>query len=240
MIFNDKYKHEIPYAMDYPFASDFYDKQDVRYILTELYKSSVKNKTGITPYNCKIFIPSINTGKRFYNVLLYFWDIRKLNSCEQFPKDSSINFAERDFTVLFKDALKQCSLKQLDDMKLNPNGVFVEDFRIRSLAYTISQAEHELKKLWTSRYPQIVLTTGWSSSMYLFFNTMNALNQFVENDIVVFAEYSHAVLKKYDKDGFCSIKTFTCILDLLENYNRIGGRNYFNSDAMDGLQTIYI
>lgn len=238
-IFNDKYEHEISYAKDYAFASDFYPKHDCRYPLTELYKFNVKEKTGVSPYNCKISIFNMDSG--FYNVYLYFWDIREVFTFEEYHEFRMHTLMRREenyFTLLFNDAMEQYPIKQLNNMRLNPNGVFVEDFRVRSLSYTADRAENDLKRLWASKYPQIVFTTRWDSALYLFFDTIYALNQFVENDSAEFKESSCDVLKKYDNDGFCNIKAHSFILDLLENYKNIGGRNYFNSDAMDGLKII--
>lgn len=238
-IFNDKYKHEIPYAKDYPFASDFYPKNDCRYPLTELYKSMVKERTGVAPHNCKISIPHM--GKGIYNVYLYFLDIRQVFTPEEYNKfqsDMLMPDKESFFTLLFKDAIKQYPIEQLNGLRINPNGVFVEDFRKRSLAYTISMAEAKLKKMWSSKYPQIVYTTRWENSLYLFFNAIDALNQFAENNSAGFKKISYNIIKKYDKDGLCSVEALDFILDLQANYESIGGRNYFNSDAMNGLKII--
>jgi len=238
-IFNDKYEQETAPAMDYPFASDFYPERDCRYPLTEQYKASVQDKIGIAPYNCKISIPRMGNG--IYNVYLYFRDIREVFTPEEHKKfweDSIIHNKESCFTRLFLDVTRQCPLPQLHGRALNPNGVFVEDFRARSLAYTAAEAEAELKQLWAAMCPQIVYTTIWDSSLYLFFHTIDALNRFAEYDAGELKERSCRVMKKYDKDGFCSMEAFSIMLDLLENYKSIGGHNYFNSDAMDGLQAI--
>ena len=237
--FNDKYEHQIPYAWDYLFASDFYPTKDCRYLLSELFKSKVKDKTGVAPYNCKFSIPNMSKG--MFNVYLYFWDIRDLFTLQEYHKfwvDTLMHHKENYFTRLFNDAIKQYPIKQLNGMKLNPNGVFVEDYRVRSLAYTADRAENELTKLWAEKYPQIVYTTRWDSALYLFFNTIDILNQFIENDSAEFKNSSYDVIKKYDKDGFYTIEILGFTLDLLENYKRIGGRNYFNSDAMNGLKSI--
>jgi hypothetical protein len=225
--------------MDYPFASDFYPEEDCRYPLTVLYKSKVKDKTGVSPYNCKISIPHLSRG--FYNVNLYFWDMREVFSVEEclsFRVEITMRHKYNYFTLLFNDAIEQCPIKQLNGLKLNPNGVFVEDFRGRSLAYTADNAENELKKLWASNYPQIAYSMRWDSTFYLFFKTMDTLNAFFENDSAKFKNISNDVMSKYDRDGFCSIEAIGFILDLLKNYESIGGYNYFHSDMCNGLKTI--
>jgi hypothetical protein len=238
VLFNDKCKHEVPYSLDYPFASEFYNKEDCRYQLTELYKSMVKEEIGVEPYNCKIYTPNIGEHNTIYNVILYFWDIEKVFTTKEYFENTFIQHKESRFTKIFYDALKQCPLNELDKLKLNPNGVFVEGYKERSLAYTASLAEKELNQLWTLLYPQIAYTTRWDSVYYLFFNTIEAIDRFVEESSVDFKKKSYDVMKKYDRDDLCTMENSSYILDLLGNYESIGGRNYFNSDAMDGLKSI--
>ena len=240
-IFNDKYEHEVPYSLDYPFASEFYSKGDCRYRLMELYKSMVKEEIGVEPYNCKIYIPYMGEHNEIYNVILYFWDIQEVITPEKYDKyfeDTFIKHKESRFTKIFYDALKQCPLNELGTMELNPNGVFVEGYKERSLAYTASLAEKELNQLWTSLYPQITFTTRWDSVYYLFFNTIEDIEKFVEENTDDFKKKTYNVMKKYDRDDLCTMENSSFILDLLGNYESIGGRNYFNSDAMDGLKSI--
>lgn len=100
-IFDDKYEHEIPYALDYLFASEFYSEKDCRYPLTEIYKSNVKNIIGVSPYNCKISIPHMGNG--IYNVHLYFQDVREVFTSEGYNKfriDTIIHHKQNYFSVM--------------------------------------------------------------------------------------------------------------------------------------------
>ena len=104
VVFKDQYKPEIPYAMDYPFASEFYPKQDCRYPLIEQYKALVNEKTGVMPYNGKIAIPDM--GNQIFNVYLYFWNLSAEFTPEKreaFRLDSYLYEEDNYFMVLFRE-----------------------------------------------------------------------------------------------------------------------------------------
>ena len=225
-------------ALDYPFASDFYSQEDCRYSLTDRYKTLVKDAIGVMPYNCKLAIP--RAGQKFFNVYLYFKDIAEVFTPKEyraFQVNSYAHHQESQFTHLFSEASKQYPIEELFGFRLNPNGVFVQDYKECSLAYTADKAFNELKELWACKYSRVAASTRWNSSLYLFFHTLEALHQFVEKDAIQCKKDTYAILKKHDKEGGWRLEELTFTLDLLETYKCLG-QHYFNSDEMSGLKTI--
>ncbi|MHB8077581.1 hypothetical protein [Desulfosporosinus fructosivorans] len=213
-------------SLDYQFAKEFYGPSDSRYKLIQYFDNLIWETKKIRMYNCKIEI--IETAENLYNVYLYFCDLKKTlgNDYKPFFNENT------DFIVLFYKALKECPVAELNDKKLNSNGIFVKDFQTCARSYAINNAlpkfEHAIKK----RYPTIEFLTVWDQTIYLFFHDRGELEKFLEGDIPAFKKFCYDIIKPFDIENVWETSKLAFMLDIYENYRSIGGRNYFNSDAM--------
>jgi len=227
--FKDKFEHSVMPSLDYPFATEVYSIWDSRYKVTKLFKSMLTEKMGVCPYNCKISL--IETDSSFFNVFVYFWDIREIFSDNEIRNMIVDEKPKQPYISMFMEALKCYPVPEIEGKKMN--SVFFQDFRIRACSKSLKDAEPSLKWFWNKHEPQIVFTARWDDSYYLFFNNENVLNQFCDGEhIRVFKKRAYEIISPHDMHNVWSIDSLKFIVDVHENYTRIGGGNYFNSDAM--------
>lgn len=237
--FNDQLRHEIPLAADYPFAAEGYPAADARHALTQAFMQAVEHETGVSPFNCKISQPSGRND--IYNVYLYFWDINEVFTPDE-QKQLRINGTYKGqkafFTNLFLDTLERFPVDQMERLRINPNGVFAEDFRVRVAAHCAKHAEKELTQTWRTWFPQIKTNIRMDNMFYLFFADEQALNHFAEHRTAVFCWHANRIMQRYDEFGALRKGGAEFVLDVQSNYDRIGGQFYFNSNAMSGLRRL--
>lgn len=221
----DKHKHSVFPAEDYPFAKEFYKPSDSRYKLVKVFENLIWEAKKIKIYNCKIEI--IKSIDEFYNVYLYFWDLKRT-----LGKDYNTTNQNKDFIDLFYKALKECPIKELNGMELNSNGIFLKDFLTCDRCYAISNASKEIEPAIKKRYPAIEFITSWHETIYLFFQNREKLEDFLKGDITVFKKFCYDIIEPFDVERVWEADTLTFMLDTYGIYRSIGGWNYFNSDAM--------
>ncbi len=224
--FIDKHEHSVMPSLDYPFAKEFYEPSDSRYKLAKVFENLIWETNKIKIYNCKIEI--VKTTDNLYNIYLYFCDLRKTLGEDYKPLFNK----NKDFIVLFNKALNECPIKELDGKKLNPNGIFVEDVLTCARCYAIGTASKEIEPALKKHYPAIVFLTFWDETIYLFFQDREDIEDFLKGDIVAFKKFCYDIIEPFDAERVWEVGNLTFMLDIYENYRSIGGRNYFNSDAM--------
>jgi len=226
---NDDCQHSVTPSADYPYATERYPRSDPRYALCQAYSSLVEAQLGYQVFNCKIS-PLQEWG---YNVYLYLLDARR-DLGDQWLRITLLSDRNHPMTALFEQALAVHPVEWLDGRKINPNGVLVQDFKTCSVSYALERAAPRIREL-VSRYPAVTFDIQWNTSFYLFFSTTSEMGRFHHNDAPRFLEQMWAALKEFDNHGFFTeVNPVQVILDLQDHYDTIGGRNYFNSDAMAG------
>jgi hypothetical protein len=224
--FLEKHEHSVMPSLDYQFAKEFYEPSDSRYKLVKAFENLIWEAKNIQIYNCKIEI--VKTTDNLFNVYLYFCDLKKT-----FGEDFNPFFnKDKDFIVLFNKALKEYSVEELKGKKLNPNGIFVEDFLRCARCYAISNASKAFETSIKEHYPAIEFVTFWDETIYLFFHDHLGLEDFIKGDIVTFKKFCYDIIKPFDVENVWEVDNLAVMLDKYENYRSIGGRNYFNSDTM--------
>ena len=224
--FIDKFEHSVMPSLDYSFAKEFYEQSDSRYKLVKTFENLIWETKKIKIYNCKIEI--IKTTDNLYNVYLYLSDLKKTLGEDYSPLFNK----NKDFIDLFNEALKEYPIKELNGKKLNSNGIFVLDFLTRARCYAIGNASKEIEPAIKKRNPAIEFLTFWDETIYLFFQGREELEEFLKGDIVAFKKFCYDIIEPFDAERVWEVDNLTFMLDIYENYRTIGGRNYFNSDAM--------
>lgn len=227
MLINN-HEHSVIPSLDYPFATEFYDKSDNRYKVVKTFENLIWETKKIKVYNCKIENINIKNVNNTYNVYIYLKDIKKTLGNEYSP----LFHRNEDFIKLFYEALKECPIKELEGKKLNPNGIFILDFLTCARCYAINKAYKEIENAIKKRNPTIEFIIIWDETIYMFFHRREGLEEFLKEDIVAFKNFCYNIIEPFDTDCVWKADNLTFMLDIYKNYRTIGGRNYFNSDAM--------
>jgi hypothetical protein len=236
-LFKDRFEHSVDPVLDYPFATEIYSVHDSRYKVVEAYKSMFVEKVGVSPFNCKISI--IKSADRFFNVNVYFQDIREIFSRDEIMEMMVDPKQKQPYNTMFMEALKNHPVPELDGKALNYNGVFFQDFRRCARSKSLSDAEPLLKKQWKKCKPQILFTMRRDDVLYLFLDTTDGIEIFCRDDhIHSFKMNVLKILKPYDRDHVWEIDSLNFILDVYEDFKKVGGQYYFNSNAMSGKKVI--
>lgn len=221
-----KYQHSVMPSLDYLFAKEFYDQSDSRYNFVKYFKKIILEKMSIEVYNCKI--ENVNTSDNYYNVYVYLYDLKSIIDNETNYLDN----VNKKFEDLFYKALKEYPIKELEQKKLNQNGIFLIDFFRCARCNAISRAFNEIEMAIKKSYSQVDFITYFDDIIYVFFQNQEKMDEFLKGDIITFKNLCYKAIKPYDLENVFDTNKLTFMLDILNNYTSIGGRNYFNSDAM--------
>lgn len=224
--FIGKYEHSVMPSLDYLFAKEFYDPSDNRYQLVKTFEKIIWKAKKIKIYNCKIEL--IKSSNDSYNVYVYLYDLKKTLGNDYNPFFNK----NMDFVILFKKALKECPIEELANKKMNPNGIFMEDFLTCARCYAINRAFKKLNPAIKRCYPTIEFVTIWDETIYLFFKDSGNMEVFLKGNISSFKKFCYDIIEPLDAEHALDASNLTFMLDIHENYTSIGGGNYFNSDAM--------
>lgn len=225
--FRDEIEHSVSPSLDYPFAKERYEMTDSRYELVNAYKKLIYDVKGIDIYNCKIGIPRLVDG--MYNVYIYLTDMKKDLGISYKP----LLYRNDDLTALFNQALSEHPVSELKNLKLNHNGVFIEDFSRCARAYALSKAFDSLQVAIKRKYPMIETLYRWDTTIYVFFPEHVDYGYFLNKEnIKQFKEFSYDIVMQYDVEKVWSPDKLSFMLDDYANYKALGGHHYFNSDAM--------
>ena len=224
----DENEHSVIPEIEFLFASDFYNTDDSRYELTELYKDMIEAEYGGRPYNCKIVIMD-----GFHNVFVYFYDIRKVPWKYGVPYPLPIigvedMYGER-FKQLYFEALSQRPVAELVGMRLNPNGVFIEDFMRCARAFYLVKAEEAVYDYLKSSHPSVTLAIQYGSALYLFFRHVEDIERYRKGEFAdAFVESIRRIIKQFDTDDVWGDETPYIEFDDFANYDGVGYHHYFS------------
>lgn len=125
----NKFEHSVIPSLDYNFANEKYSYFHSWYKFTKDLKKSIAEYYDIEIYNIKLTIHSFG-----YNLYIYLFDSTDYH---KLPLDLTRTIKDPDFIKLIDDQILKHKPKDINKKKMNPNGIFIQDYINSYISYCI-------------------------------------------------------------------------------------------------------
>lgn len=210
-------------SLDYDFAVSRYSKDDFRYEFINAYTAYVEKHCNKVIYNCKFERP--RNDAEFMNLYIYMEN-----------PDPNIRFRidnpKHEYILAFYEVLKKCSLRGITmDTRIQ---FILKDIVKTMKATAVKKAWQDIHEPIKDIFPECMYLSSWGLYFYVFINS-DVYEKILKDKerLKEIKRYCYEAVKKYDKDNVWTYEEYHIQLDNYKTYQEIGGRNYFNSDAMN-------
>ena len=219
----NKYEHSVMPSLDYQFANEYYKPAHPWYSFKEAFCLGFLQRTNMPLKNLKI---EIHPG--FYNIYLYLdeKDYMKLRheNTSSFIKDKKILNLLRSIIDTYKPI-------KIENMRLNPNGISINNYDLVTRSFVISKNIKSLEKILINTYVGIEKLISFDDVLYVLFIDKQSVEEMYSNiDIKSFKQLFLDVLNTINKDIFTESNLFI-YLDDYNTYSKYG-RHYFEFEPM--------
>lgn len=221
----NKFEHSVLPSLDYNFANEKYTFFHPWYKFTRDLKDTIESDYNVNIFNIKLSITSFG-----YNLYIYLYDSKDYH---KLPIDLFDNIKDSNVIKCVNDLILKHKVKDIVKRNINPNGIFVFDYMNSYLSHCYHKSYQLIREYLKNNYSIIKETSYWDSTLYIFVETDFALNNF--GSIVNVSTLKKEILKivkRNDKKDLFTFQHVRIRIDSFDLYARIGGQNYFRSDAM--------
>ncbi len=208
-------------SSDYDFAVQKYTKSDFRFRFVHEYINYIKLTYGVEIFNCKFELPQSDCN--FLNFYIYLWED---DPTIQYRIEDANNHFIMAFYKILKDYPLPAVTEQLRLQFLIKNIYHVMHGRVLKLTW--EDIHLRIKDL----FPQIADISYWL--VFYVFIKKEEFQVIIENTLQLnqIKEYCYKMSKIHDINNILCFEQFQIRIDNYDNYQLIGGYNYFNSDYM--------
>lgn len=218
---NDEPRSSVMDSSDYDFALQKYTETDFRYKFVQEYMKHIEFVHGIKIFNCKFERPQPDSD--FLNFYIYLW-----------KDDPNISYRIEDphyfyitafYKVLSENPLPSVT-KELHIQFLLKNVWSVMYGKVLDLTW------HDIHLSISGIFPEIADMSYWSN-LYIFIKS-DEYEKVVKTPAILsqIKQYCYNNAVEHDIHNILDFDQFHIRVDNYENYQSIGGYNYFNSDFM--------
>jgi len=208
-------------SLDYDFAIQKYPKTDFRFRFVQEYMKYIQTTYGVEVYNCKFERPETNSI--FLNFCIYFWED---DLTLQFRIENTNNHFVKAFYKILKDYPLPAVTEQLRLQVITRNIRRVMFGKILDLTW------RDIHLSIKDRFPEVADLSFWS--VFYVFIKKEVFHAVIEDtsQLTQIKEYCFNMAKTHDVHQILDFEQFQIRIDNYDNYQSIGGGNYFNSDYM--------
>ncbi|BBB90975.1 hypothetical protein MAMMFC1_01642 [Methylomusa anaerophila] len=210
-------------SLDYDFAVSRYSKEDFRYEFVNAYIACVKGLCNKIIYNCKLERP--RNDSEFLNFYIY---MENPDSNVQYRIDNP----KHEYILAFYEVLKKCNLQGIT---MNTRIQFILKDIVKTMKATaVTKAWKDIHEPIGNLFPECAYLSAWEIYFYVFIQNDKYEKLLAdEARMEEIKRYSYKAVKRCDKDNVWKYEEYRIKVDNYKIYHDIGGRNYFNSDAMN-------
>lgn len=210
-------------SLDYDFAVSKYSKDDFRYEFVNAYIAYVKEFCNKNIYNCKFERP--RNDAKFLNFYIY---IENPDPDVQYPIDNP----KHEYILAFYEVLKKCSLRGITmDTRIQ---FILKDILKTMKVTTIAKAWQDIHEQIENLFSECACLSARGIYFYVFIHS-DKFEKLLKDEARMkeIKRYTYEAIKRCDKDNVWKYEDYCIKIDTYKIYQEIGGRNYFNSDAMN-------